>query len=304
LNGSGNYFYREDVLPSRPENWEDQIEVYEQVDGMAAEFIPQTRGGSFCPRAGLVSAAYMNGAKMCERDGNGEVQIVMDQGDMRQNWVETVEHKVALSEAGALIDPSGDCGDAVQAIPDGVAASNLYGGMRPKIQTVLQTDYGDQVRPMKIPGPSDSTGMMMATVQGLTAFADSNVEAANTYVEFLSQPEYLIDMYLQTPIHNAPLQQDVAQHEDYQAGLNEMPDGWTDEDKQYHLDLAQSADEWRTFSAETAPANPHANNLWSAPPLWRMVHDPVERGADPGEIVDQAAEELRSILEESKEQIL
>lgn len=305
FNGSGNYFYREDIFPRAPENWQDQIEIYEQIDEMYPEFIPQIRGGSFCPRAGLVSSAYTNGAKMCERNGDGEVEIVMDQGDMRDRWIETVEYKMELEEAGALIDPSGDCGDAVQAIPDGVAASNLYGGMRPKIQTVLQTDYGDQVRTMKLPGPEDGgTGMMMGTIQGLTSFTDADTEAANEFIKFLYQPEYLIDMYLMTPIHNAPFQSEIAEHPDYLAGIDEMPDEWTEEDRQYHLDLAQSDDEWRTFAGETDPVNPHANNLWSAPPLWQLVHDPVVEGTDPAEIVDEAADELRDVLETSKDQIL
>ena len=303
LNGSGNYFYREDIFPRRPENWQDQIDIYNEVDEMAAEYIPQQQGNSFCPRAGMVAAAYTNGARMCERDENGEVQIVMDEGEMRERWIETIEHKVALEEAGAQIDQSGDCGNAVQSIPDEVAASCLYGGMRPKIQTVLQTDHGDQVRPMKMPGPEDGTGQIMATIQGLTTFEDANAEAANEFVDFLSQEEYLIDMYLQTPIHNAPLQEDVAEHPDYQEGIADM-DGWTEEDKQYHLDLAQDAESWITFPGETDPPNPHAFNLFGADGLWRLVHDPVHAGTTPAETLDNVADNLREVLEESKEQVL
>lgn len=297
------YHFRSDIVSDVgeewPQTWNDVLTMAEQYDegpgGLRAGYFPL--GQNDCIKYYLISGGFENGASICGRDGNGEVQIVMGNNENRGRWIEVMDHWKEKAQY-SMLDTQGGCSSMSGAIPAEITFANQYFGNRPKIQSVQQEkEFAADVRERHRPRPEGrQDNPVLGLLQGVGSFAEANVEAANEYIKFMLQPDWFFDFLMLDPVHNAPNLKEIAQHERYQSRLNEMPDAWSDADLQAHL----SEGNQMPFPAETSPPNPYTGALFAAEPLWQLGWDVLQENMDSGQAVDKCASALQGVLEDAK----
>jgi ABC-type glycerol-3-phosphate transport system substrate-binding protein len=297
------YHYREDIIGDRddsfPETWDDVLTMAEEYDegqgGMRADYFPL--GQNDCIKYYVISAGFSNGANICGRDGDGNVQIVMDNDENRPRWVEVMDYWKERAQY-AQLDTQGGCSSMAGAIPAQLTFAGQYFGNRPKIQSVEQEmPFAADVREAHNARQEGMEGEpVLGLLQGVGSFAEADTEAANEYIKFMSQEEWLFDFLMLDPVHNAPIFPEVAEHEEYQTRLENMPDAWSDRDLQAHL----SETNRQTFPQETQPPNPYTGALFSADPLWQLGWNVLQEDMDSGEAIDQCASSLRDVLADAQ----
>ncbi|NHN58594.1 MULTISPECIES: ABC transporter substrate-binding protein [Halorussus] len=295
INPSGQW-YREDIYNQEPTDWDTMLAQAEQADdpnGTRGTSIPLAP--ALCNDSFFLAYLYTNEGRVCARDDNGQVQCVMDQGDNRQRWIETLEFLGNLYQYSPTNANAG-CSQQVQAIPTGTSAEAGYVGARPKVQSVQQdVPFADQVRASFV--PSNRTSQSHANSIAYMTFQGANTEAANTFVSYMFQERYFIDLLLLTPIHNNPSYPSIRENQAYQQGLNQLSDAWTDQDVETSLAFA---DEILPFSQETSPPNPYAGTIYSSKLLVDILNDATINERDPAAIVDDYAGQIQSVIDQSR----
>lgn len=290
------YHWRDDLFNvgprSEPFETTEMLELVEEhhgTDGMEGSFYPTQN--EYCARVYAHAHGIRFGGQMCDVN-NGEVEIVMDT-EYFDEWVEMVEWRQELAEYG-LTDTTADCGMYSEQLASGLTYSQHYFGARPKqISDDQQQDFAPDVRSCPEPVPPSGGGPSMGLVQGLTTFSGANEEAANEFVKFMLQPEFLIDYYMATPIHNAPTLQEVTDSDEYQDALTErIGDSWEEEDYMNHLDH----DNWIAGPLEGGEINPYYWDLFNSDGLFHMMYEALEDGIDAETAVEEGAEILHDEL--------
>ena len=293
------YHWRDDVWDvgprTEPFTWDEQLELVSEhygTDDMAGGYYPTQN--EYCARVYAHAAAMRNEGRMAGRDEDGNLEIVVD-SEYRDQWVEMLEWRQELKTEYGILDPTGTCGTYSEQLAAGIVSSQEYFGARPKQNSIAgDQPWAEHVRSAPEPQREGSDGPTMGLVQGLTTFEGADIEAANEFVKFMLQPEYLIDYYMATPIHNAPTLPEIVEHELFQEELEELPDEWIEEDYLNHLEH----DNWMPAPLETDPINEHYWGLFMSDGLWHMMWETLEEERDPGEAVDEGAEILRETLED------
>jgi len=298
------YHYRDDIATDvgddYPQNWDEVLSMAEQYDqgrgGMRAEYFPL--GQNDCAKFYVISQAYTAGGTVASRDDNGEVQVTMHEGDNRESWIQALEYWQDRAQFSAL-DTQGDCSSYASAIPSETTFAGHYFGNRPKIQSVEgELEFAANVRERQVPRPAgQEDNPVLGLLQGVSTFADANVEAANEWIKFLLQPEFLFEFFLLSPVHNAPITPELVEHERYQEGLAELPDAWTDADIQAHL----TEENRLTFPLETDPPNPYTGQLFADDALWQLAWDVLREDMDAGQALDKAGSTLQETLDSARE---
>ncbi|WP_152040167.1 ABC transporter substrate-binding protein [Salinigranum salinum] len=297
------YHYRDDIATDVgddfPQNWDDVLAMAEEYDqgrgGMRADYFPL--GQNDCAKYYILSQAYMAGGTVCSRDDSGELQITMHEGSNREAWIQALDYWKARAQFSA-IDTQGDCGAYSSAIPSETTFAGHYFGNRPKIQSVGQDlPFAASVRERQCPRPEGKAdNPVLGLLQGVSTFQNANVEAANEWIKFLVQPDFLFDFLMLSPVHNAPIAPEIVQHEEYQSRLADLPDAWTDQDIQAHL----TEENRRAFPHETDPPNPYTGQLFADDALWQLAWDVLQEDMDSGQALDKAATTLQETLESAK----
>lgn len=297
------YHYRDDVATGVgddfPQNWDDVLSMAEEYDegrgGMRADYFPL--GQNDCAKYYILSQAYMAGGTVCSRDDSGELQITMHQGSNRESWIQALDFWRERAQYSA-VDTQGDCGAYSSAIPSRTTFAGHYFGNRPKIQSVSQDlPFAASVRERQCPRPEGKEdNPVLGLLQGVSSFQGANVEAANEWIKFLVQPDFFFDFLMLSPVHNAPITQELVQHEEYQSRLADLPDAWTDQDIQAHL----TEENRRAFPHETNPPNPYTGQLFADDALWQLAWDVLQEGMGSGEALDKAASALQETLDSAK----
>lgn len=297
------YHFREDIVSDVgedwPQTWDDILTMAEQNDqgqgGLRAGYFPL--GQNDCLKYYVISGGFENGASICGRGDDGTVQIVMANDENRGRWIEVMDYWKELAQY-SMLDTQGGCSEMAGALPAEITFANQYFGNRPKIQSVQQEkEFAADVRERHKPRPEGGQdNPVLGLLQGVGSFADANVEAANEYIKFMLQPDWFFDFLMLDPVHNAPNLPEIAEHEEYQNRLNEMPDVWSDADRQAHL----SEENRMAFPAETSPPNPYTGALFAADPLWQLGWDVLQEGMDSGQAVDKCASALQGVLADAQ----
>jgi len=295
INPSGQW-YREDIYEGEPETWEDMLNYASQADdpdGTRGTSIPLAP--ALCNDSFFLAYLYSNDGQICERDSNGEVQCVINEGENRERFIETLEFLSDLYQYSPTNANAG-CSQQVQAIPTETSAEAGYVGARPKVQSVQQdTDFADEVRASQV--PQNRSEYSHANAIAYMTFANANVEAGNAFISYMFQEEYLIDLLLLTPIHNNPSYPSIREHPDYQAGLEQLDDAWTDDDIETSLAFA---DNIQPFSQETSPPNPYAGTIYSSKYLVDILNDATINERDPEVIAEEYAQEIQSVIDQAR----
>ena len=295
INPSGQW-YREDIYQGEPTTWDEMLEYAGEADdpdGVRGTSVPL--GRALCNDSWFLSYLYTNEGRVCERDSNGEVQCIMDEGSNRDRWIETLEFLSDLYQYSPS-NANASCSQQVQAIPNETSAEAGYVGARPKVQSVQQDkDFADQVRASQV--PQNRTAQSHANAIAYMTFEDANVEAGNAFISYMFQEEYFYDILLLTPIHNNPGYPSIRERDEYQSGLDELDDAWTDGDIETSLAFA---DEILPFSQETSPPNPYAGTIYSSKLLVDILNDATINERDPATIVDEYASEIQDVIDQAR----
>lgn len=292
------YHWRDDIFEVGPrsEPFEtteliDLISEHHGTDDMQGEFYPTQN--EYCARVYAHAHGLRFGGQMCEVE-NGEVELVLD-SEYFDEWVEMVEWRQELNEYG-ITDTTADCGIYSEQLASGIIYAQHYFGARPKqISTDQEQPYAEHVRSAPEPIPPSDPGPSMGLVQGLTAFDGANVEAANEFMRFMIQPEYLVDYYMATPIHNAPVLEEVTNSDEFQSALEErVGEGWEEEDYMNHLEH----DDWIAGPLESGEINPYYWDIFNSDGLWHMMYEALEEGTDAETAVEEGAAILQETIDE------
>jgi hypothetical protein len=111
------------------------------------------------------------------------------------------------------------------------------------------------------------------------------------------QEEYFVDLLMLTPIHNNPGYPSIREREDYQEGLANLPEAWTEEDIETSLAFA---DNILPFSQETSPPNPYAGTIYSSKLLVDILNDATINERDPETIVEDYATQIQDVIDQAR----
>jgi len=288
-------WYRADIFDKAPETWEEmlaQAEKHDNTNGTRAYFQPAKAG--FCTLIVLLSWAYTNEARVAQRI-DGEVQIVMGEEPYRDRWIETLEFMKQLHQYAPLAADAG-CGQQVQAIASGAAASTPYPA-RVKINAIdTKPDMAENLHPTLIPKKRSHT--TNGVVEGLVSFKDSNGGVADTYIDFLFQNEHLMNFYSTTPVHLGPPYNAIQESDPYQEMLDNLPSQWSKEDAEISF---EQNEKMLSLATETDPPNPYAGAISGSGHLSQMAFDVLVNDNDPEQMVDETIPKVKNTLQEVKE---
>lgn len=294
-------WYRADVFEEEPNTWESELAMAREHD----EGQGGTRGtalvladGAFSTNVDPLNYAWGNGASFCERV-DGDIQVVMDNDENRDLWIEALEHELELHEYSMPgNDVSDDNMDGL--VSQGFSYQIRTSGTRPKVQAE-GTDVAEHIAPTSV--PTNGTQNWWGNVQGYTSFAEANTEAAMEFLKFWAEPNNLLGrgsvtggFFFPTPLHNAPVQSDIRDAEQFQAGIESLPDHWqVPRDLQNQEFVADSID----IANEPEGMNPYAGVLFNSYELAGLHRDVLLEGVPPGEALSERASNLQAVIDET-----
>lgn len=295
INPSGQW-YRGDIYGGEPKTWNDMLKFAKQADksnGIRATSIPL--GKALCVDSFFLAYLYTNEGRVCARDSDGTVQCVMNKGENKKRWIETLTFLGDLYQYSPT-NANAACSQQVQAIPNETSAEAGYVGARPKVQSVEQNKpFADKVRAS--PVPQKRTKQHHANAIAYMTFKGANVKAGNAFISYLFQEKYFIDLLLLTPIHNNPSYSSIRENSAYQKGLEDLSDAWSKDDIETSLAFA---DNILPFSQETSPPNPYAGTIYSSKLLVDILNDATINERDPATIVEDYASQIQDVIDQAR----
>ncbi len=292
-------WYRDDVFDEVPDTWEKHLAMAEENDegeggirGTALMMSPEEN----TPQIGIYSAGWSNGVQFFDREGGDGEVIPVFHDDYLDETVETLEYYRELYQySDDLLDLSG--GDYIQLVGNERAYANAWVGSRPKFYGEDQ-EFGGDIRPCPFPTREEGNLTPWGHNQGYTAFEESDTEAAMEFLKFWAEPENLIGgphagFYFADPIHNAPVIEEIRDHELYQEQLDQLPDYWN-VPEDLNFDWIEYGTE---LPAETEPPNEHVGLIYDSLEMTELLRDVCVREEDPEEACQNRAENIRQIIE-------
>lgn len=224
---------------------------------------------------------------------NDRVTVAFGEGEGRERMIETLEFLNTMHQYSPPATDSG-WGALITAIHTGTASSNFFQGFRPKIQAI-ENDVPFKADVKCGPLPENRSRGGTTTLDGFGTFRGSNVDAAKTFLDFFSRPEYLIDAWTVTPVQNIPPYNSLIDSEEYQSVINNLPDGYTEDDVERYFESARLG----TGNTEmTDPPNPYVSQIYTSAAVSDMYQAVILDDANPDDIIDQYAQELQGSLDE------
>jgi|APHM01.1.fsa_nt_gi ABC-type sugar transport system, periplasmic component len=297
----GINWYRTDIWGGNsPDTWSGLLEGAKNIDessDMTGSFVPA--GTDICTDLYLLGWAYSNGARVCARE-NGRVSVVMNSGNNRQRWVETLRYLQNLHQYSSNNSDAG-CSQMSQALASESSAQSWYVGSRPKYQSISQgKEFADKISATTQPTPeTEQDPMTIALAEGLVTFANSNTTAANEYIDFLFQPKYLNEIYFLTPLQNVPAFPEVTETQGYQDRINNVVSETAITRKD--IDTTNTASEnIITLASETDPPNPYSGAILGSRKLSELVYDVTVGNSSPEEALETRASEIQDAVDEAR----
>jgi len=295
--GANQYFYRDDVVNSNPETWDQLLTIAEENDGqedLSGTYV--AAGESICVDVEVMGWGYSNGAKTLQRQDDGTIVPAIDKGENRQKWIETFEYFDQLHEFSPEAADAG-CTAQINALADGQSATGMYPGARPKLQAAQRgREFAGNLRATLQPERESPT--TVGNPEGLLSFADSNTEAAQVFVDFLYQPKYYFDLLMIAPLHNAPPQA-LRENDQFMELLgDELHESWSEQDIERSLDRSQFI---QNPAIETDPGNQVGRLVLRSGVLSQIKNQVLIGGKDPGQAIDDNVPQLAEMLSDAQE---
>jgi multiple sugar transport system substrate-binding protein len=293
-------WYRGDVFEEEPNTWEKELAMAKEHDegqgGTRGQFLSNASELGE-PTFSICSRGWGNDAFVCQRDDNGDIQVVMDQDPYRDRWIEVFEHVNELSQYSP--DNTGiGYTDLFDAVERGATHQMYLYGNRGKDQNM--NDFVADIQNTTVPVPEDKFEEggrpAWSNTTGYLTFQGSNVDAGMEFLKFWTRPENFYEFFSLTPAHLLPSQPDILDDEDFQSTLQDAlgPQWDYERDVVNLVDMAGSSFD---LPLETSPPNPYAGPIFSSFEIGKTQRDIVIDGMDPGEAIDNRADNIREVIE-------
>jgi ABC-type glycerol-3-phosphate transport system substrate-binding protein len=235
-----------------------------------------------------------NGGQVLQRN-SGEVQIALDQGEMKQKAVETAEYLNRLHQYSPEAS-NYNWGENINSFTSRISASAMY-PPRIKVAAIQNTEQpGSNIKP-HYPVENGSE-RMISFPGGMSLFRNAdNVEGARDFLNFIAEENYLTSLLTSVaPVHNWPAISEITRSEEYQS-TSFIDDNFTSAE----LDIiASSFENGITFGGETETFNRYGAPLFGTNELGTLLYNVNTQGKDPTQAVEDTADRLRSQLQDLK----
>lgn len=290
-------WHRADVIDSPPETWEEELELAAELD----EGEGGTRGHVIFPTVSNwtndiwgYTRVWSQGGQFCEGSDDG-VEVVMDQDDNLDAWVNALEHDRELYEYSNSNEGMESDEMNQQLALEGTYMS-YWQGSYPKVNAIEQgAEFAADVRPAAPPVPEGGERVKWGNVQGQAVFEESNVEAGMEFLKFLAHPENGMGYFFADDLHQDPVLGALVDDDWYEEELEQLPDEWVfpDDSKmdwmEDGIDLAIEVDPYNEFAGELAFENLYSQAL--SPVLTDNV--------DPEDAVREVADHAQSVIDDA-----
>lgn len=288
-----NFWYRGDLFEEPPSDWDTLLAQAKKIDSNQLRGILMPGGAhDGCVFNQIMAHLYSNEARVCSRS-NGEIQVVMTEGENRDRWIETLEFMQELHNYSNTNSSVG-CGEMIQAIPSESAACNMYAGSRPKVQSIEQEkSFAADVH--TVGNVSNRSDVAYPSLQGFMSFKGSENEAANTFMQFFFE-NYAMEYALIDPMTALTAWPEVESSDEYQSELQ----GYSDEYSKEDLDiLLKTKNNFMTLPHEVDPPNPYAGIIKESYVLQDLVAQVLIGGTNPDTALEDAAKTVENLIGEA-----
>lgn len=293
---AGNMWYRRDLFDAAgvsapPEKWDAFLEAIAKVHSSKVAGTTVGGGKSWCTTSDFLCLVWGNGAKVTARDASGKVRIVVDS---EENIDKVVQALLFWKNAAKYSIPAKDynCGNLIEAIYSGNAASAPYVGARQKVESARKKQpFAKDVWPMQFPWNTDRVSM--ASFEGLCVFRQSPVKKeAKEFAKFLFTGDRYYKMIQRDPLHNLPPFRKAATSEKM------LDDPFIKENigGEVFQIVSDVVGRGRTFASEVNPANPFVGPLYGSLEMAVTLYNVVYGGADPHAEIKRLGGALRGVL--------
>lgn len=291
-------WYRSDILSEAPDTWDKMLRMARENDNPDG-----VRGAMVMPNQNWVaqlatfSAAFGADAKLMGRQ-DGEIQIVADNDQNRDQWVDVLNFFQDLYQYS---DPHLDTNPAtwVNLTNSGDAHQTYITGSRP-ILGGGEEEVMRNLEPVPFPAPEEGEADPWGNIGGWIALDGAeNTDVGLEFLKWYSRPENIMDALIEADfVHVAPIVDGIQQHETYQTALDEQLPEWTD--KETALSYLESTNTATSLIHETDPPNPYAGNVHSSYDVALMLRNVLVNDKDPAQAVSDGSDRMREVLSDAK----
>ena len=287
-------WYRDDVFDIEPNTWENELDMAAEHDegpgGTRGYFMP-IRVGLWANDMQLLTNGWTLGAKVFDRDDDGELEVVLDQGENADLWSEALEH---MEELYQYSNPNTDAfyDELFTALGAEAAYQTHWVGTHLKI-FAADSPVAENITQTEPAVPEGMQTRQWGNIQGQAVTNDGNTEVGLEFLKFLAHPENVMGYYFAEDLQQDPILTAVAEHELFQERWEEMKEGthWRDSDLKYdRLETAEFVD-WGT---EVDPVNPRAFEVNVSHPMGRVVREALAEERPHQEVLEEIADNLRA----------
>lgn len=296
----GNMWYRRDLfekagVTEAPEKWDAFLDAIERVNSKEVGGTTVGGGKSWCTNSDFLSLVWGNDARVTARDGAGELSIVVDSPE---NIDRVVEALLFWKKASAFSIPAKDygCGNLIEAIYSGNAASAPYVGARQRVESARKEQpFAKDVMPMQFPW--NRTPVSMGSFEGLCVFRQSPMkQEAKAFIDFLMTGDRYYRMMQCDPLHNMPPFAKAAVSDK----MMDSPFIQQNLDREVFAKVSEVIGRSRVFANEVAPQNLYVGPLYGSLEMATTVYNVVYGNADPHAEVQRLGNALRTILKQQQ----
>ncbi|WP_108660125.1 ABC transporter substrate-binding protein [Acuticoccus kandeliae] len=294
---AGNMWVRRDLLDAAgisgmPEKWDAYIDAVDKLNAAATAGSTVGGGKSWCTTSDFLNIVWGNGTRVTGRDDGGKVIITLDDDENIEKAAEALNFWKKVSDVSVPAQDFG-CGNLIEAMWSGNAATVPYVGARPKVEATRKGQpFAKDIWPMQFPWNAERVSM--ASFEGLMCFRNSpRKDAAKEFAKFLFTGDRYYRMLQRDPLHNLSPFPSVATSEKM------LDDPFIQEQlgPEVFAAVADIASRSRTFAGEVSPVNTFVEPLYGSFEMATAVYNVVYGGNDAKDEMKSLGTTLRRLLE-------
>jgi len=304
------YYYRDDLVDeynadNPPETWDDLVEFAQLIDedtDLQGTYIPAASDPNQ-QSVHTLSWYFPTGEDFMKWEGD-KVVVNYDSGSSREAYVQVLNHAKEMHSYGPTASDSTYTSWS-NSLPAGSVGTVMYPGFRPIVKSNRREQpFASNVHAVPgVPSPDGSSdNVAEATTEGLVSFEQANTDVAEVYMDFILQPDVIMDIYFDlTPVHNVPAFEQIRSSDEYQSRLQELPDTfggtWRMEDIEAYQEPPGGI---ITRARDIDPANPYVGASYQNQHVANIMQRVLLNDEDPEAVIDDVAPQHQQSLDEAQ----
>lgn len=293
---AGNMWVRRDLLDKAgvsgmPEKWDSYLDAVAKISALKTGAAAIGGGKSWCTSSDFLNIVWGNGVKITERDASGKVAVTLDNEANIDKAAQALLFWKKASEV-SIAAKDFSCGNLIEAMYSGNAATVPYVGARPKVESARKDlPFAKDVWPMQFPWNTERVSM--ASFEGVMSFRSSpRKDKAKQFAKFLFTGDRYYKMLQRDPLHNLSPFAKIATSDKM------LDDPFIQQrlGKDVFQAVADIASRSRTFAGEVTPVNSFVEPLYGSLQMATSVYNVVYGGADAYAEVKRLGGALRTVL--------